>query len=195
MTYYFCGDGCKRRFDADPETYPRPVARRRSIRLRTTTSLAALIALVLVPAAGAPVGEGRRPSRLSGLDVCRGLEHPTAMAWGPDDRLYVTEDTGGSSSRGAGRRSRSWSRRACDRRWALRGWTRRLFVSEQGRLTRFTLQGSSLAGRRAVVRGLPFGRHQQDNVVLGADGRLYLGSGSTCDVCSEQVAEARPCSR
>jgi glucose/arabinose dehydrogenase len=37
-----------------------------------------------------------------------------------------------------------------------------------------------------VVSGLPFGEHQQDNVVLGRDGRLYLGSGSTCDVCLEK---------
>ncbi len=36
------------------------------------------------------------------------------------------------------------------------------------------------------MRGLPFGLHQQDNVVLGADGRLYLGSGSTCDACRER---------
>ena len=36
------------------------------------------------------------------------------------------------------------------------------------------------------MRGLPFGLHQQDTVVLGADGRLYLGSGSTCDACQER---------
>ena len=40
-------------------------------------------------------------------------------------------------------------------------------------------------GRRLVVRGLPYGRHQQDTIVAGADGRLYLGSGSTCDACVE----------
>ena len=36
------------------------------------------------------------------------------------------------------------------------------------------------------MSGLPFGEHQQDNVVLGRDGRLYLGNGSTCDVCVEK---------
>ena len=39
--------------------------------------------------------------------------------------------------------------------------------------------------RRVVVRGLPYGRHQQDTIVAGPDGRLYLGSGSTCDACVE----------
>jgi glucose/arabinose dehydrogenase len=39
--------------------------------------------------------------------------------------------------------------------------------------------------RRAIVKKLPFGRHQQDNV-LERRGRLYFGSGSTCDVCAER---------
>jgi glucose/arabinose dehydrogenase len=38
--------------------------------------------------------------------------------------------------------------------------------------------------RRALVTGLPYGRHQQDNVVF-SHGRLYFGSGSTCDACRE----------
>jgi glucose/arabinose dehydrogenase len=39
--------------------------------------------------------------------------------------------------------------------------------------------------RKAILRDLPFGRHQQDNVIVRR-GRLYLGSGSTCDVCVEK---------
>jgi glucose/arabinose dehydrogenase len=61
-----------------------------------------------------------------------------------------------------------------------------LFVSETGRLSRFTLRGSRLTGHRVIVRNLPFGEHQQDNVVVGPDDRLYLGSGSTCDACRER---------
>jgi glucose/arabinose dehydrogenase len=67
---------------------------------------------------------------------------------------------------------------------AWRGRT--LFVSEQGLLERFTLRGGRLVDRRVVVKSLPFGRHQQDNVVLGRDGRLYWGSGSACDACRER---------
>ena len=48
------------------------------------------------------------------------------------------------------------------------------------------LRGGRIVGRRAILSGLPYGRHQQNNVVLGRDGRLYLGSGSTCDVCVER---------
>ena len=43
-----------------------------------------------------------------------------------------------------------------------------------------------LVRRKVLVSGLPFGEHQQDNLVFGRDGRLYLGSGSTCDVCRER---------
>ena len=39
--------------------------------------------------------------------------------------------------------------------------------------------------RRTIVRGLPYKEHQQDAIVAGPDGRLYLGSGSTCDACVE----------
>src|SRR5205807_8710357 len=63
--------------------------------MRTSTSVLALVlAAVLAPVASAP------PTRIvvpAGFRVTRyasGLEHPTAMAWGPDARLYVTEDTG-----------------------------------------------------------------------------------------------------
>ena len=56
----------------------------------------------------------------------------------------------------------------------------RLFVSAQGTLWRI-----ERGRRRALVSRLPFGRHQQDNVVVHR-GRLYFGSGSTCDACAEK---------
>jgi glucose/arabinose dehydrogenase len=40
--------------------------------------------------------------------------------------------------------------------------------------------------RTTILSGLPFGLHQQDNVVVGPDRRLYFGSGSTCDSCRER---------
>jgi glucose/arabinose dehydrogenase len=64
---------------------------------------------------------------------------------------------------------------------------RDLFVSEQGRLERLTLHAGRLVDRRLIVKGLPFGEHQQDNVVVAPGGRrLYWGSGSTCDACKER---------
>jgi glucose/arabinose dehydrogenase len=110
----------------------------------------------------------------------RGLERPTAMAFGPGGALYLTQE-GGEVVRVDPKTRRG--------RVVLRGfstplglaWHRgTLFVSAQGALWRVR------GGQRArIVRNLPFGRHQQDNVVAYR-GRLYFGSGSTCDVCAER---------
>lgn len=155
--------------------------------LRAIIHLAAVVAAgVIVPHAGAPTVKIVVPSGFQVSTYAAGLEHPTAMAWGPDNRLYVTEDTGlvVVARRGSRKPLVVARRLRTPLGLAWRGQT--LFVSEQGKLTRFRLRGASLTGRHAIVRGLPFDLHQQDNVVLGPDGRLYLGNGSTCDVCREQ---------
>ncbi|HEY6961794.1 MAG TPA: hypothetical protein VI408_07905 [Gaiellaceae bacterium] len=109
-----------------------------------------------------------------------GLVHPTAMAFGPDRRLYVSSDTGTVVSvvRGTRRPRRYLHGLVVPLGVLWRGRT--LYVSESGRVEAF--RGHA---RRVVLRGLPYGRHQQDAIVAGPDGRLYLGSGSTCDACVE----------
>jgi glucose/arabinose dehydrogenase len=109
-----------------------------------------------------------------------GLQRPTALAFGPDRRLYVAEDGGTivSVARGARRPRRFRTGLVVPLGLLWRGRT--LYVSESGRVEAF--HGGT---RRVVLRGLPYGRHQQDAIVSGPDGRLYLGSGSTCDACVE----------
>jgi glucose/arabinose dehydrogenase len=110
-----------------------------------------------------------------------GLERPTAMAWSPQGRLYVTQETGAVVSVSPGSRRPRVEARGFATPLGL-VWARgALYVSARGALWRIA------AGRRhSVLTKLPFGLHQQDNVVLGPDGRLYLGSGSTCDACRER---------
>lgn len=110
-----------------------------------------------------------------------GLVHPTAFSFGPDHRLYVSEDVGKivSVTRGSSRPRAFASNLTVPLGLLWRG--RSLYVSESGRVEKLTLAGR----RRTVVSGLPYGRHQQDAIVAGPDGRLYLGSGSTCDSCTE----------
>ena len=148
--------------------------------------IAVVVAAVIVPGAGAPPVKIVVPPGFKVSTFAAGLEHPTAMAWGPDDRLYVTEDTGLMVVAPRGSHKPLVVARRLRTPLGLAWQDQTLFVSEQGRLTRFRLQGTALTGRHAVVRGLPFGLHQQDNVIVGSDGRLYMGNGSTCDACRER---------
>ena len=125
------------------------------------------------------------PSGFAASLYATGLNQPAAMAFGPDGRLYVAGAGGSVSAIDATGRVdvvASGLPIALGLVWV----DRRLYVAEQGRIDRFDLNGTALTGRAAVVSGLPYGRHQQDNILAGPDGRLYFGSGSTCDVCTER---------
>jgi len=148
-----------------------------------------LLVLVVVLAFG-PGGTAGSPriSVPAGFRVdiyASGLTRPTALAFGPGG-LYATQEGGDvvAVPRGSARPRIIAGGFRTPLGLVWRGRT--LFVSTQGTLFRAELRGGALVGRRAIVAGLPFGRHQQDNVVFGRDGRLYLGSGSTCDVCRER---------
>ncbi len=113
----------------------------------------------------------------------RGLVHPTAMSFGPDSRLYVSEDIGSvvSVARGTTRPKPFLRNLLVPLGLLWRGRT--LYVSQSGRVDAFGVNGRRL---RVVLSGLPYKLHQQDAIVAGPDGRLYLGSGSTCDACVER---------
>ena len=145
--------------------------------------VASCLALLLAVGASAASGGSHGVQVPRGFAVeayISGLDRPTAMAHGRGGALYLTQE-GGEVVRVDPRTRRP--------RVILRGfrtplgltWHRgALYVSAQGALWRV-----SRGQRRAVVSGLPYGLHQQDNVVAFR-GRLYFGSGSTCDVCRER---------
>lgn len=133
-----------------------------------------------------PTARGIRvPKGFRAQFYARGLEHPTAMAFGPGGALYVTEDVGRLVRVRPGARRPHTVAKGFPVPLGLAWMGHRLFVSTQGKLVRLRFAGGKVVSRRAIVSGLPFGRHQQDNVVVGPDGRLYFGSGSTCDACVE----------
>jgi glucose/arabinose dehydrogenase len=145
--------------------------------VRLPSCFLVLLALAVAgDAARGAAGAVRVPPGFRVEVYARGLDRPTALAWGPGGALYATQEGG-------------MVVRVRPRRTIARGfrsplglaWDKgRLFVSAQGTLWRI-----ERGRRRAVASRLPFGRHQQDNVVVHR-GRLYLGSGSTCDVCAEK---------
>jgi glucose/arabinose dehydrogenase len=144
-----------------------------------STVAALLSGLVPAPAISVPPG-------FTAETYASGLKRPTALAYGPDGLLYATQEGGQIVAVGRGsvrpRVVASGFRTPLGLAWS--GDT--LFVSAQGSLQRLELRGRRLGARRVIVGGLPYGRHQQDNVVVGRGGRLYFGSGSTCDACRER---------
>lgn len=133
---------------------------------------------------GAP--ELRVPTGYVAQRYASGLSRPTVMAFGPDGRLYVAQETGQIVVVGAGSAKPRVLARGFHTPLGLAWSGSRLYVSSRGRLDSLNLLGKTLRARRTLLKGLPYGRHQQDNVVVGGDGRLYLGSGSTCDACKEK---------
>jgi glucose/arabinose dehydrogenase len=115
-----------------------------------------------------------------------GLAHPTAMAFRPGGGLYVTEDTGRLVVVPRGRHRARVVAHGLGVPLGLVWLGRtRLFVSTQGRLLQLTIgRTGAVTGSSPLVSHLPYGEHQQDNVVSFA-GRLYFGSGSTCNACVE----------
>jgi glucose/arabinose dehydrogenase len=151
-------------------------------------SVVALAAVLTVPAAGTSRGIRVPPGYRVGI-FASGLAQPTAMAYGPDGRIYVTQNGGTLVAIRSGTRRPAALVRGFRIPLGLAWRGHDLFVSEQGRLERLTLRNGHLVDRRVLVKGLPFGEHQQDNVVVAPGGkRLYWGSGSTCDACKEKDA-------
>ncbi len=116
-----------------------------------------------------------------------GLNQPTAMTFGPDRKLYVAQVGGGEIVE---INPASGQKRVIDRGYdtplgiAFRPGTNDLYISSTGMVT--LIPGLNVAGKRAVIQHLPTGRHQNDAVVFGPDGKLYLPVGSTCDLCEEK---------
>jgi glucose/arabinose dehydrogenase len=109
-----------------------------------------------------------------------GLERPTAMAFSPGGVLHLTQEGGEVVRVHRGSRRPQVVLRGFRTPLGLTWLGQTLVVSAQGTLWR--VRGGQ---RMPIVENLPFGRHQQDNVVVYR-GRLYFGSGSTCDLCVER---------
>src|SRR2546423_15573099 len=100
------------------------------------------------------------------------------MCYEPERRPYVTEDSGPEAADERNTRSPVPFLTGLPTPLGLVWHDRTLFVSVSGGIRSVRLSGGRATARRTVVAGLPYRPHQQDNVLVGSDGRLYLGSGS-----------------
>ena len=156
---------------------------------------AATIAALLVTASGAqaalgPAGAGITAAPGVRASVYAKVARPTALALDPTGRLWVATADGSASPTG---RVSLVAKSGAAPRTVIPGlraplgllWHEgELYVSSTGRLDAYSsFSAGHFAKRRPVVTGLPTGLHQNDAVVAGPDGRLYMGLGSPCDAC------------
>ncbi len=125
-----------------------------------------------------------------------GLRQPTALAFSPDGRLFVSEfsgrlltlrDTDGNGISD----ERAVFALGLDRPlgFAIESDTR-VYVSNRGEI--IVADDSDADGEAdsvtPIIRRLPVGLHQNNAIALGPDGRLYISLGSTCNDCEEEDA-------
>jgi glucose/arabinose dehydrogenase len=113
------------------------------------------------------------------------LSNPTSMTWGPDGNLYISQQSGeiielviGGDGFPIG--SLLAGKVPAD----LLGLTfvgTDLFVSYTGNVAELTFVNGTAQSSHTVLSGLPHGRHQNDEIIYGKDGLLYMGVGSTGD--------------
>src|ERR687897_1538485 len=147
--------------------------------MKVASCLAAILALGVASAGGA-VQAVKVPGGFRVETYVRGFKKRTGGGGGRGGPLPLRRGGGGVASTAPQPRRARVVFRGFETPLGL-AWLRgNLFVSAKGTLWRV-----SSGQRKAILRNLPFGRHQQDNVIVRR-GRLYLGSGSTCDVCVEK---------
>jgi glucose/arabinose dehydrogenase len=162
------------------------------LRLRRSLALLALAGLLLaaVPAparAAAPSGPPRVPAGFQVAPAIQNVHHPSRLAFGPDGRLYIAQQTGEilAVTVERGQEAARQQVAAATKEKNLLGIALkddRLWASETGIIALYTRQADGTYGdRQEILTGIPFGLHQNDGFAFGPDGKLYLGVGSTTD--------------
>jgi glucose/arabinose dehydrogenase len=122
-----------------------------------------------------------------------GLSAPRFMTLGPDGTMYVSLPSEGAVARlrasGDGQPARAERViQGLDRAHGLAFYEGKLYVAgtqKIWRVDRLSGDGSSGAAT-AIVSGLPAGGHSTRTILFGADRKMYVSIGSSCNVCREK---------
>lgn len=145
----------------------------------------------VTPTPAIVVERGQLPPGFS-LTVYTQVEVPTSLTFGPDGTLYVASATQNiyafNDADGDHRATlSSIFASGLDTPLGLLWIDKTLFISYKDNVV--AMQDTNGDGvqdqSHIIVANLPTGLHQNDGMVLGADGYIYMGLGSTCDVCVE----------
>ncbi len=170
------------------------------------TAQAAATLLPTLPAAATPTAQPALapdsavsvPAGYVATIYSSGLSQPTALAWGPDGRLYAAQLSGEVVALAAAGAAPQPYISGLNRPLGLAWRGDDLYVLSQGTLSVFTSSGAAAGPRRDLLTDIPSAGMQNNNLVLGADDWLYMGIGSLCDHCqpdngiSGQIRRVRP---
>ncbi len=125
--------------------------------------------------------------------IAEGFYRPTSIALSPDGAIYLSERHGNvfrledRDGDGAFEERVRFTTASGEITGLLLAPEGSLYVSSTGRVTAVRdTDGDGVAdASEGVISGLPNGLHQNNGLVFGPDGKLYLTNGSTCDDCNE----------
>lgn len=149
---------------------------------RVLPALLLLLGIAAPRTATAQIGL-RLPAGFYATAFASGLSTPTAMALGPDGRLYVAE--GGGAIVAIGPAGTAIVATGFTTPLGLAWHSKALYVSSTGQISKLVPHNGYRSFTRSVlVSGLPTGRHQNDGVAFHGKW-MYVGVGSTCNACVE----------
>ena len=134
------------------------------------------------------------PEGFTAFVVAEGFATPTGVFRGPDGHIYVTQLDGevfrleDADGDGVFENIVEYFLDGDGLSGAAFGPDGGLYLSSRGRVTvvRDT-DGDTLGdSSETIVSGLPNGNHQNNSLVFGPDGLLYITLGSTCNECDER---------
>ncbi len=147
---------------------------------------------VQVPAI-APAANISLPPGFAAYPIATGFFRPTSIAIAGDGTLYISERHGSverivdADGDGVFESSVTFARTDGEITGLLPAPDGGLYISATGALllARDADGDGSADSSVEIVPDLPHGLHQNNGLVLGPDGKLYLTNGTTCDDCEE----------
>jgi glucose/arabinose dehydrogenase len=140
-----------------------------------------------------PATELSLPEGFTAYPIAEGFFRPTSIALSPDGNIYISERHGNvfrlqdGDGDGVFEENVLFTSGYEEITGIAAAPQGPLYVSSRGRVTTVRDTDGNTVGdvTQDIIAGLPNGRHQNNGLVFGPDGKLYITNGSTCDECDE----------